>query len=187
LLFTSATAKSTGNGSHSPESGIEEMSESRLAAYKERLVDADVRVTRHRLKVLEVLAATSGHVTATEVLEEVRKRYPSVNKTTVYRILDLLVELGAATMTHMQVGDNQYNQFIYELTEHPHHHLICKDCGYVVELPDSTFESLRQTVQSQYGFRPTFDHFALYGVCEDCQKHPPSKVFLDRTDHPDHN
>ena len=81
--------------------------------------------------VLEVLAAHPGHITAEKVLNAVQKRYPYVNKTTVYRTLELLTELGLASMTHM--GGNQYE---YELLESPHHHLICKVCGDVIELPE---------------------------------------------------
>ncbi|MFL5731776.1 MAG: Fur family transcriptional regulator [Chloroflexia bacterium] len=145
------------------------ISPDKVAEYKNLLLDAELRITRHRLEVLEVLASTPGHITANEVLERVRNRYPGVNKTTVYRTLDLLVELGAATMTQMPGGGNQYNPFMYELTELPHHHLICKECGSTIELPNSAFDSLRKVVETQYDFQPCFDHFALYGICKQCR------------------
>ena len=115
------------------------MSENRLTEYHAKLVASGVRLTPQRFMVLEVLAAKPGHTTADQVLTAVQERYPYVNKTTVYRTLELLTELGLAAMTHM--GGNQTE---YELVESPHHHLICKDCGDEIELPDSTLNPLRK-------------------------------------------
>jgi Fur family ferric uptake transcriptional regulator len=141
------------------------MSENRLTEYHEKLVASGVRLTPQRFMVLEVLAAHPGHITAEQVLTAVQQRYPYVNKTTVYRTLDLLTGLGLASMTHM--GGNQYE---YELLESPHHHLICKVCGEVIELPDSTLNPLRSLIEQEHGFRPYLDHFALFGVCRACQQ-----------------
>jgi Fur family ferric uptake transcriptional regulator len=141
------------------------MSENRLTEYHEKLVASGVRLTPQRFMVLEVLAAHPGHITAEQVLTAVQQRYPYVNKTTVYRTLELLTGLGLASMTHM--GGNQYE---YELLESPHHHLICKVCGEVIELPDSTLNPLRSLIEQEHGFRPYLDHFALVGVCRACQQ-----------------
>ena len=137
----------------------------RLASYNAKLIASGVRLTPQRFMVLEVLAANPGHVTAERVLAGVQARYPHVNKTTVYRTLDLLTDLGMVAMTHM--GGNQYE---YELVESPHHHLICKRCGHAVERPDSTLNPLRRLIEQEHGFRPCFDHFALFGLCGGCVK-----------------
>src|SRR5437867_468704 len=98
----------------------------RVAECRNKLVSSGAHMTKQRMLVLEVLAAGSGHMTANQVLGAVQSHYPKVNKTTVYRTLDLLIELGVVAMTHM--GGNQG---IYELLGSPHHHLICKECGKV--------------------------------------------------------
>ena len=135
----------------------------RLAEYHDRLVASGVRLTPQRFMVLEVLAAKPGHTTADRVLAAVQERYPYVNKTTVYRTLELLRELGMVATQQMGA------QTEFELVESPHHHLICKDCGVEIELPDSTLNPLRRLIEGQHGFRPCFDHFSLFGVCRECQ------------------
>ncbi len=136
----------------------------RLARYNQRLAASGVRLTPQRFMVLEVLESQPGHRTAEHVLAGVQARYPYVNKTTVYRTLELLTSLGLVAMTDTGAGRTEY-----ELLESPHHHLICKDCGRQIELPDATLNPLRALIEREHGFRPCFDHFALFGVCRDCQ------------------
>jgi Fur family ferric uptake transcriptional regulator len=137
----------------------------RLAAYNAKLIASGVRLTPQRFMVLEVLAGQPGHITADKVLAGVQQRHPYVNKTTVYRTLELLSELGLVATSHL--GGNQY---AYELLEAPHHHLICKQCGHEIELPDTTLNTLRTIIAQEYGFRPCLDHFVLFGVCRACQE-----------------
>lgn len=136
----------------------------RLAAYNERLLASGVRLTPQRFMVLEVLASQPGHTTADKILAGVQQRHPYVDKTTVYRTLELFSQLGLVATIHM--GGNQYE---YELLETPHHHLVCRECRQEIELPDRVLNSLREEVAREYGFRPYLDHFVLFGVCRACQ------------------
>jgi len=129
------------------------------------LLARGVRLTPQRLMVLEVLAEHTGsHLTADKILAAVVAHYPYVDKTTVYRTLDLLREHSLVVMTDLGGG-----KFEYELVSQPHHHIVCKQCGYTVELDDATLDPLRRLVEQQYGFQPCFDHFALFGVCRACR------------------
>src|SRR5215212_5082264 len=139
--------------------------EQKITALNQTLLKRGVRLTPQRLIVLEVLAENAGeHITAERILAAVTRRYPYVDKTTVYRTLDLLREHGLVAMTDLGGG-----KFEYELVEERHHHIVCKTCGYTVELDDRTLDPLRALVEEQYGFQPCFDHFALFGVCRTCQ------------------
>jgi Fur family ferric uptake transcriptional regulator len=130
------------------------------------LLARGVRLTPQRLMVLEVLAEHAGsHITADKILAAVVARYPYVDKTTVYRTLDLLRDHSLVVMTDLGGGKLEY-----ELVSQPHHHIVCKQCGYTVELDDATLDPLRRLVEQQYGFQPCFDHFALFGVCRACQE-----------------
>ena len=104
---------------------------------------------------------------ADKILAAVVAHYPYVDKTTVYRTLDLLREHSLVVMTDLGGGKLEY-----ELVSQPHHHIVCKQCGYTVELDDATLDPLRRLVEQQYGFQPCFDHFALFGVCRACQGAP---------------
>ncbi len=136
----------------------------RLERYNAKLIASGARLTPQRFMVLEVLATHTGHITADNVLMAVHQHYPHVNKTTVYRTLELLSELGLVTSTHLDGTAVKY-----ELVDRRHHHLLCKRCGLNLELPDAAMDTLREPIAGEYGFQPCFDHFALFGVCRACQ------------------
>src|SRR5947209_5599433 len=141
------------------------MVDERLRRYNAQMAASGVRLTPQRFMVLEALLAHPGHTTAEAILAGVQARYPNVNKTTVYRSLELLRALGMVAITHSS------GQMEYELVDSPHHHLVCKECGVQIELPDATLNPLRELIGREHGFRPCFDHFALVGVCRECQAH----------------
>jgi Fur family ferric uptake transcriptional regulator len=118
--------------------------------------------------VVEVLARSRGHVTGDDILCAVRERYPVTNKTTVYRTLDLLAELGIVAVTDLGMG-----RLEYELAEHPHHHLICERCRARIEVDDDLLEPLRASLHGRYGFTANLEHFALFGICPDCAPATP--------------
>ena len=91
------------------------------------------RMTVPRQSILDVLSKTSKHLSAEDVYMAVHKIYPNVGLTTVYRTLELLVQMGL--VFKFDFGDKRAR---YELTEGPkgarhHHHLICTACGRVVD------------------------------------------------------
>ena len=139
--------------------------EHKHTALNQRLLERGVRLTPQRLMVLEVLTAHAGeHITADQILAAVTAHYPYVDKTTIYRTLDLLREHSLVVMT-----DLGGEKFEYELVAEPHHHIICKTCGQRVELDDTLLDPLRALVTERTGFQPCFNHFALFGICQTCQ------------------
>jgi Fur family ferric uptake transcriptional regulator len=114
--------------------------------------------------VVEVLAQHGGHITGEEILQRVKQQHPQTNKTTVYRTLDLLSELGMVAVTDMGAGKLEY-----ELLDRPHHHLICEKCHLRLEVDDTLLEPLRASLLERYGFTTNLDHFALFGVCPVCR------------------
>src|SRR5687767_329248 len=121
------------------------------------------RLTPRRLMVVQVLAEQRDHLTVEAILATVQKRYPSTNKTTVYRTLELLNELGLVLITDLGSG-----RLEFELAGHPHHHLICESCGARTEVDDRFLEPLRESLLKQYGFSTNLRHFALFGACPEC-------------------
>jgi Fur family ferric uptake transcriptional regulator len=122
------------------------------------------RLTPRRLMVVEVLARAPGHMTGDDILSAIQQRYPSTNKTTVYRTLELLNTLGMVAVTDLGGGKMEY-----ELVEDPHHHLICSHCGAQTEVEDRLFEPLRASLLERYGYVANLDHFALFGLCPHCR------------------
>ena len=144
---------------------------SRTAAIDHELRARGHRLTPRRLTVVEVLAECQRHVTGDEILLEVQTRHPSTNKTTVYRTLELLSDLGFVAVTNLGSG-----RLEYELLGRPHHHLVCERCGARVEVEDDLLEPLRISLMERYGYTTTLDHFALFGVCPACR----STEIIDR-------
>lgn len=131
----------------------------------ETLRASGYRLTPQRESVLEVICGTSRHLTADEILKQVRKRYPYLNKSAVYRSLELLIELGFVTQTDLGKGRTQY-----ELHRHPHHHhLVCRKCGQVTQVDDTSFRPLEKRLREKHGFSADLDHFAVFGLCRGCQ------------------
>ncbi len=131
----------------------------------EGLRAAGHRVTPQRASVLEIVAESDTHLTAEAILDRVRQRSPYLNKSTVYRSLDWLTQVGLITQTNCGHGVMEY-----ELHRHPHHHhAICRRCGDIAEIGQELFTPLQKQLRARYGFHADFDHFAIFGTCRSCQ------------------
>ncbi len=135
------------------------------------LRQAGHRLTPQREMTFSVICERKGHASADEILQRVRKRYPYINKSAVYRTLDLLTRLNLVNPTDLGQGCVEY-----EIHQHPHHHhLLCRKCGKMVEVDERIFASLEKTLRADYGFAADLDHFAIFGHCRKCQKPVSSK------------
>jgi Fur family ferric uptake transcriptional regulator len=130
------------------------------------LQDLGYRLTPQRLMVLEIIAESTDHISAEDIYDRVRARYPHINISTIYRTLDLLNQLGLVTVTDMGDGRISYH---YADKGH-HHHLICHRCGTKLELDESLLGPLKKTLMKEYGFQADLRHLAIFGRCRDCQK-----------------
>jgi len=136
-----------------------------LRRIAERLRQSGQRVTRQRLAIFTALARLGGHRTAEEIYDLVRAQHPDVNLSTVYRNLDLGVELGLVTQTDLGGGVRRFELVRAER----HHHLVCQQCGAVFELEDDLLEPLRAALLERYGFVARMDPFAIFGTCSACR------------------
>jgi Fur family transcriptional regulator, ferric uptake regulator len=121
------------------------------------------RVTSSRRILLEVLFHADGHMSAEALAEAVQQQAPDVHLSTIYRNLEELEHLGVISHSHLGHGPSSYL-----LASHAHAHLICADCGTMIEAPDELFRGLARTAQSRFGFTIDPKHFAILGLCSDC-------------------
>lgn len=143
----------------------EEGTSDRIATQRsvaERLRRVGQRVTPQRLVILGSLEP-GEHISADEVYARVEPLLPGVNRSTVYRTLELFRDLGLVSMTDLGEGARQF-----ELFDERHHHLICHRCGVQLELDDDLVDPLREGIRARYGFAPAIDHLALFGFCSVC-------------------
>jgi Fe2+ or Zn2+ uptake regulation protein len=89
---------------------------------------------------------------------------PGVTEATVYRTLDFLTRNGLALVAHVGSG-----KLVYESTAHDHHHLICRDCGYTVEIEHDLLSVLYSKFKERTGFLIDCSHVTFFGYCPDCE------------------
>ena len=131
----------------------------------ELLRRAGHKMTPQRLMIVRALRHADGHVSAAKIADQVKVEHPFVDVSTVYRTLDVLKRMRLATSTDMGAGD-----VLFEWApEEPHHHLICSSCAHVEEIGNSYLEALELSVKRDFGFTPDMHHFAIFGLCRECQ------------------
>jgi Fur family ferric uptake transcriptional regulator len=124
------------------------------------------KMTPQRMMILTSLRHAAGHLSAADIFERVKADYPYVDISTVYRTLAVLKDLRLISETHMGGGDAAFE---WVGTER-HHHLICRKCNGVTQLDHHHLDRLGNEITAATGFRPDIDHFAIFGLCTDCQR-----------------
>jgi Fur family ferric uptake transcriptional regulator len=135
--------------------------------FLEHIQKAGLRRTGQRDLILEIFLKTEEHLTSEDLYFLVHREDPSVGHTTVYRTLKLLTEAGLAR--EVRFGDNKtYYEHHYN---HAHHdHMICTECGKVIEFFSQDIENLQDQMADKFGFRPTHHSLRMWGVCSECQE-----------------
>lgn len=135
-----------------------------LAAY---MAKKGLRSTKQRDAIVDAFFVQPDHVSIEELLARVREKDAAIGYATVYRTLKLLTESGVAE--EHRFGDGLAR---YELAdEEAHHdHLICVECGRIVEFEAPEIERLQDDIAQRFGFQTRSHKHEIYGVCPDCQK-----------------
>ena len=133
----------------------------------EHIQATGLRRTAQRDLILETFLSTEEHLTSEDLYRLVNKYDATVGQTTVYRTLKLFTDAGLAR--EVRFGDNKtYYEHHYN---HEHHdHMICTECGKVIEFFSPDIEQLQDQMASNFGFRPTHHSLRLWGVCAECQR-----------------
>jgi len=123
------------------------------------------RLTPQRQMVLDVISQQGDHLSANDVIAALKEGVPVLNPATVYRVLQFLCDLQLLTRTEIN------GQAVYELAqETPHHHLVCRLCGQVQDLPNHYFEPLAEQLLVDHAFQTELNHLAISGLCAGCRE-----------------
>lgn len=141
------------------------------AGLPDRLRARGLRWTPQRRVLVEVLAATDGHVTGAELIERCRALDPGTIPSTVYRTLDVLEELGVLRHSHGADGREEFH--VLPLVEHGH--LYCRQCGSAVEVAadDPSVVAAAAAFDADRGFEIDISHLSLIGRCAACRGASP--------------
>lgn len=139
--------------------------------FKEILKEKGLKVTKQRTKVLEVLSnSPDNHLTAEEIYELVKVDCPEIGLATVYRTIQLLLELGLVDRINLDDGFVRYEigKMDQDKSKHHHHHLICLECGRVMSFEDDLLDELETRIMENVSFKVLDHEVKLYGKCKEC-------------------
>ncbi len=125
-------------------------------------MERQCRTTRQRLVILEKLRGVTSHPTADEIYSMTRERLPRVSLGTVYRNLDLLARQGEIACL-----ENAGFQKRFDGNTEPHHHVRCRICGRVADVP-ARFDLPSASGVKVDGFMLTGVRLEFEGLCSDC-------------------
>ncbi|MBK1792573.1 Fur family transcriptional regulator [Persicirhabdus sediminis] len=123
-----------------------------------------LRNTPQRNAVVDAIFSEDEHFTADELWERIRKTSLKASRATVYRTISLLVEAGL--LHEIDLGGDQKTYDPNFLDSPSHNHLICIDCGEVVEFEDSHIELLTDCITRRLGYRPQKQSLRIEACCD---------------------
>ena len=137
----------------------------RLVSITQVLKAHHVRMTSERQLILR-RATTHLHFSAEELVKDVQAIDASVSRMTVFRTLALLQRVGV-----VEKHDFRHGPPYYEVTygKAHHDHLLCIQCGEIIEFQEPRWERLQEEVVKRYGYQLLSHTHKLYGVCRMCQ------------------
>lgn len=126
----------------------------------QELKNKNIRLSHHRLKVLEFLNDNRIHPTVDQIYIELHKELPTLSKTTVYNSLNALVDAGLVKV--ITIEDNETR---YDIVTDNHGHFKCESCGKIydfeINLSDFTSKNLND-------FKINNKDVYFKGICPDC-------------------
>jgi len=138
-------------------------------ALAQRFRDADLKITSQRVAVFEALGRLPGHCTAEQIHQAVVASVPNLSLRTVYQILRELADLGELEMLDLGTGAIRYDHNLSH-----HHHLVCDECGEIVDIPAHLAEVKHEAV-AHLGVKVSSAELVMRGTCKACSAARPSK------------
>ena len=131
-----------------------------------KLSELGYRMTPQRAMIVSAIENSDNHISAEEIYAQVIAKYSHVNISTVYRTLEMLKRLGLVTETDMGEGRVRY----HPAGKGHHHHLVCIECGAIIDLDESVLSPVKDVLRKKYGFIADLRHLAIFGRCTKCSK-----------------
>jgi len=130
----------------------------------EKLRRKGLKLTPQRMLIYDILYQSTRHPTADEIYRVAKRRYPGLSLNTVYKTLESLIAVGEVVAV-----ETPNSRAHYEITKAPHHHFLCRGCGSIEDVPDSTLGkiSIPRGLSKEYDV--TGFGIMLYGYCPNCR------------------
>lgn len=139
-----------------------------------RLRGHGYKCTPGRELILEILESTNEHLSPEEIYSKVSTEHPEIGLTTVYRTLDMLINLGIVLKLNFGEGKSRYELSESHSKKKHHHHLVCNRCGKIIDYSDFMNEEIEflNKIEKKLGEKYNFkinSHFIKFdGLCSKC-------------------
>ncbi|ATD54581.1 Fur family transcriptional regulator [Clostridium chauvoei] len=129
------------------------------------LKDRDIKVTKGRIALLNILENSESGLTADDLYEECKKQGKNLNLSTIYRSLELFEEKNVIKKTVLTDGPA-----VYSMKKESHEHILkCNICHKSVRVP-CPIEQIEEIIKKQVGFSLTEHKLEMKGICDKCKK-----------------
>ena len=139
-----------------------------LENYVDLLKKHELKVTPQRLEILKYLDNHKTHPTANEIYKSLKKKNPSLSKTTVYNSLDTLIK--NKIIQELSISKSELR---YDFKEAMHHHFLCKSCGKILDI-DVECPNLGKMLKGKHRIEEVHGYFK--GICYECLKKERKRV-----------
>jgi len=131
---------------------------------KNLLQERNIRLTPQRLELIDMLSKENRHWTVEELYQLLNEKMPSVSITTVYNNVHLFVDIGL--VKEIQFGEGLSK---YEWKKSDHYHIVCSECGEIVDIWYPTLKEVESFAKSISKFQISSHNLQFYGICNQCQ------------------
>lgn len=143
--------------------------ENPLDQLKTLLKEKGYKLTPQRRAVLNIIMENQGqHLNTEEIYDLVKTQCPDIGLATVYRTLQILDEMGLILKINLDDGCSRY-EFNNHKEDHQHHHLICQNCGAIIEVGEDLLDPLEEEITNKYHFTITDHKVKFFGLCSKCR------------------
>ncbi|KAA0002083.1 MAG: transcriptional repressor [Thermoplasmata archaeon] len=133
-----------------------------LEKYVKILKENSIKVTPQRLEILRYLDENRVHPTVDEIYSSLKKKNPSLSKTTVYNSLEILRRHGIIQSLTISGSESRY-----DFRNDVHHHFLCKKCGKIIDI-DIKCPNIGKMLKSGHKVEEVHGYFK--GICKKCMK-----------------
>lgn len=139
-----------------------------LNKYLKKIRDSKAKITPQRIEILKVLLRNKDeHYTTDDIIKKLKNK--KIGQATVYRTMELFCHAGILKRVNFKDEDFARYDLVDLTVPHFHHHLVCNNCGKVVEITEDLLETLEERIESVYTFKVTDHELVIKGVCAACQ------------------
>lgn len=139
------------------------MSEVMLKDALDALKSTGVRITPQRHAILEYMIHSTTHPTADDIYRALEKSFPNMSVATVYNNLRVFKKAGL--VKELTYGDSSSR---FDFVTHDHYHMICNDCGKIVDFHYPGLDEVEHLASHVTGFQVDYHRLEIYGTCGSC-------------------